>query len=91
MGLILNKITLACTGLVITSLIASCASDPIYIERRLPLPPEPEYEKVHLPICTVNPECISLEGAQKLSANMAKRKGYQSAMETTIKSTWGNK
>ena len=76
---------------MVASLIASCASDPIYIQRRLPFPHEPEYEKVHLPICTVTPECISLDGAQKLSANKAKRDGYEKAMETTIKSTWGSK
>lgn len=46
----MNKIALISASFSVIVLIASCAVDPVYIERRLPLPTEPQYPPIHMKI-----------------------------------------
>ena len=82
----MNRLALISGLIAALSLVISCASEPIYMERRLPLPSEPQVPPIRMQIG----EKLTVGVARDITIRDYLLRDYTEQLKIIIKSTWDN-
>lgn len=80
----MNKLALISGSIAVISLVMACTSDPVYIERRLPLPLEPSVPPIRMQIG----DKLTVGVARDITIRDYLLQDYIARLRIIIKSTW---
>lgn len=81
----MKRIAIIISSFAALTLIAACVTETVYVDRRLPLPTEPQYPPIRMKIGEPLTEGI----ARDVTIRDFLLHDYISKLKTVIKSTWG--